>query len=123
MGDGVRIYASAIPLAVLAGGDIPVSIIVMSAVTLLYTWHGGLKAVVFTEVISCIILIVGAGLLFTDKGEELGHLGELSGERERLLAPRELLVERDATGDSDELAAAARGRAPARQAGQKATEE
>jgi len=59
MGDGVRIYASAIPLAVLAGWDVPVSILVMSAVTLLYTWHGGLKAVVWVDVIQLVIYLLG----------------------------------------------------------------
>jgi SSS family solute:Na+ symporter len=59
MGDGVRIYASAIPLAVLAGWDIPASILVMSAVTLLYTWHGGLKAVVWVDVVQLVIYLVG----------------------------------------------------------------
>ena len=59
MGDGVRIYASAIPLAVLAGWDVPLSILVMSAVTLLYTWHGGLKAVVWVDVVQLVIYLLG----------------------------------------------------------------
>ena len=62
MGDGVRIYASAIPLAVLAGWDIPISILVMSAVTLLYTWHGGLKAVVWVDVIQLVIYLIGGAV-------------------------------------------------------------
>lgn len=41
LGDGVRVYASAIPLAVLTGWNIPLSILTMSVVTLAYTWHGG----------------------------------------------------------------------------------
>lgn len=87
MGDGVRIYASAIPLAVLAKWDIPASILVMSAVTLLYTWHGGLKAVVWVDVIQLVIYLVGGvvalsiatglaggwGVMFSS-AEAAGHL-------------------------------------------------
>jgi len=62
MGDGVRIYASAIPLALLAGWDIPLSILVMSAVTLLYTWHGGLKAVVWVDVVQLVIYLIGGAV-------------------------------------------------------------
>ncbi len=59
LGDGVRIYASAIPLAVLTGWSIPASILAMSAITLGYTWHGGLKAVVWVDVIQLGVYIAG----------------------------------------------------------------
>ncbi len=59
LGDGVRIYASAIPLAVLTGWSIPLSIIAMSVVTLFYTWHGGLKAVVWVDVIQLLVYVAG----------------------------------------------------------------
>lgn len=59
LGDGVRIYASAIPLTVLTGWSIPVSIIAMSVVTLFYTWHGGLKAVVWVDVVQLVVYVAG----------------------------------------------------------------
>lgn len=59
LGDGVRVYASAIPLAVLTGWSIPVSVLAMSAVTILYTWHGGLKAVVWVDVIQLVVYLAG----------------------------------------------------------------
>lgn len=59
LGDGVRVYASAIPLAVLAGWSIPASVLVMSVVTLAYTWHGGLKAVVWVDVIQLVVYLAG----------------------------------------------------------------
>ena len=37
LGDGVRVFAGAIPLALLAGWSIPTAIVVMGAITLLYT--------------------------------------------------------------------------------------
>lgn len=59
LGDGVRIYASAIPLAVLTGWSIPLSILAMSVVTLFYTWHGGLKAVVWVDVVQLTVYVAG----------------------------------------------------------------
>ena len=62
LGDGVRVYASAIPLTVLTGWSIPVSIVVMSAVTMLYTWHGGLKAVVWVDVVQLVVYLAGGAV-------------------------------------------------------------
>lgn len=59
LGDGVRVFASAIPLAVLTGWSIPAAIIVMSIVTMIYTWHGGLKAVVWVDVMQLVIYLAG----------------------------------------------------------------
>ena len=59
LGDGVRVFASAIPLAVLTGWSIPASVLAMSAVTLLYTWHGGLKAVVWVDVVQLVVYVAG----------------------------------------------------------------
>lgn len=59
LGDGVRVFASAIPLAVLAGWSIPWSILVMSVVTMIYTWHGGLKAVVWVDVLQLVVYLAG----------------------------------------------------------------
>lgn len=59
LGDSVRVFASAIPLAVLANWNIPLAIIAMSLVTVIYTWHGGLKAVVWVDVLQ--LVVYGAG--------------------------------------------------------------
>jgi SSS family solute:Na+ symporter len=59
LGDSVRVFASAIPLAVLAGWSIPLSIVVMSLVTVVYTWHGGLKAVVWVDVLQLVVYLAG----------------------------------------------------------------
>ena len=59
LGDGVRVYASAIPLTVLTGWSIPASVLAMSVVTLVYTWHGGLKAVVWVDVIQLVVYLAG----------------------------------------------------------------
>ena len=59
MGDGVRIFAGAIPLALLTGWEIPTAIIAMGAVTLVYTWFGGLKAVVWADVVQLAVYLAG----------------------------------------------------------------
>ncbi len=53
LGDSVRVYASALPLALLANWGVPAS------VTLLYTWHGGLKAVVWVDVLQWLVYVAG----------------------------------------------------------------
>lgn len=59
LGDGVRIYAGAIPLALLTGWSVPSAILAMSAVTLLYTYAGGLAAVVWADVLQLGVYLAG----------------------------------------------------------------
>jgi SSS family transporter len=59
LADGVRIFAGAIPLALLAGWDVPTAIVVMGAVTLLYTFAGGLKAVVWADAVQLVVYVAG----------------------------------------------------------------
>jgi SSS family transporter len=69
LADGVRLFASAIPIAIilrLAGMKMPdlniylISIMIISAVTLVYTFLGGIRAVVWMDVIQMGIYIGGA---------------------------------------------------------------
>ncbi|MFC2141992.1 sodium:solute symporter [Acidobacteriota bacterium] len=69
LADGVRLFASAIPLAIilrLAGfraSDLTIyfiSILIISTVTLVYTFLGGIKAVVWMDVIQMVVYIGGA---------------------------------------------------------------
>jgi solute:Na+ symporter, SSS family len=64
LADGVRVYAGAIPLAVLAGWNVPLAIVAMSLVTLAYTWHGGLKAVVWVDVMQLAVYVSGGLVAF-----------------------------------------------------------
>jgi SSS family transporter len=59
LGDGVRIFAGAIPLALVTGWSVPAAILVMGVVTLAYTWLGGLKAVVWADVIQLVVYLGG----------------------------------------------------------------
>lgn len=59
LGDGVRIFAGAIPLALITGWSVRLSIVVMGGVTLAYTWFGGLKAVVWADVVQLVVYLAG----------------------------------------------------------------
>jgi SSS family solute:Na+ symporter len=59
LGDGVRIFAGAIPLALVTGWSVPWSILAMGLVTLAYTYLGGLKAVVWADVIQLVVYLGG----------------------------------------------------------------
>ncbi len=59
LGDAVRVFASAIPLALVAGWSIPTSIVVMGVITMIYTWFGGFKAVVWTDVLQLSVYLAG----------------------------------------------------------------
>ncbi|MGK7310684.1 MAG: sodium:solute symporter [Candidatus Longimicrobiales bacterium M2_2A_002] len=57
--DSVRIFAAAIPLALITGWPYWQVILLVGAATLVYTWYGGLKAVVWVDVIQMGLYIVG----------------------------------------------------------------
>ena len=59
LGDGVRIFAGAIPLALATGWSLSASILVMGLVTLAYTWLGGLKAVIWADVVQLMVYLSG----------------------------------------------------------------
>jgi SSS family solute:Na+ symporter len=64
MADSVRIFATAIPLAVITGWSYPASIIVLGAATLLYTYTGGLRSVVWMDVVQlAVYLLAGVAAL------------------------------------------------------------
>lgn len=62
LADGVRLFATAIPLAMITGWDYSLSIIVMALLTILYTFIGGIKAVVWMDVIQLFVYLAGAVL-------------------------------------------------------------
>ena len=59
LGDAVRVFASAIPLALVTGWTVPTSVIAMGIVTMIYTWFGGFKAVVWTDVLQLSVYLAG----------------------------------------------------------------
>jgi SSS family solute:Na+ symporter len=61
MADSVRLFATAIPLAVITGWSYPASIVVLGAATLLYTYTGGLRAVVWMDVVQLGVYLLAGG--------------------------------------------------------------
>jgi solute:Na+ symporter, SSS family len=61
----VRLFAGAIPLAVITGWSYPGAILAIAAATVLYTYVGGLRAVVWVDVLQWSLYMVGgAAALF-----------------------------------------------------------
>lgn len=60
LADSVRLFATAIPLALVTGWPYPVSIAVIGFLTLIYTYFGGIKAVVWVDALQMGLYLLGA---------------------------------------------------------------
>ncbi len=58
--DGVRLFATAIPLKLMLNINYPLAIIIIAAVTLVYTYTGGVKGVIWVDVLLMFIYLGGA---------------------------------------------------------------
>lgn len=67
LADSVRVFATAIPIALIIGPVLPqqyvmpTAILVLGVLTLIYTYHGGMRAVVWTDVVQTVVYL-GGGL-------------------------------------------------------------
>ena len=59
LADSVRIFAAAIPIALITGLAYWQSILLAGAVTLLYTYYGGLRAVIWVDVVQFFLYLLG----------------------------------------------------------------
>ncbi len=59
LADCVRIFATAIPLAIITHWNLAAGILAIGIVTLIYTWVGGLRAVVWVDVIQLGVYLLG----------------------------------------------------------------
>ena len=62
LADSVRLFATAIPLALITGWPYPVSIAVIAALTLVYTYCGGIRAVVWVDSVQMGLYLFGAAV-------------------------------------------------------------
>ena len=62
LADSVRLFATAIPLALITGWPYPVSIAVIAALTLVYTYWGGIRAVVWVDSVQMGLYLFGAAV-------------------------------------------------------------
>lgn len=60
LGDGLRLFLAALVLQTLAGLPLPASVIVMGLVTIVYTFFGGMRSVVWNDCIQFVIYMLGA---------------------------------------------------------------
>jgi SSS family solute:Na+ symporter len=79
-GDSVRVFATSIPLALILGPAFPegwgtpLSIVVLGIATEIYTYHGGMRAVVWTDVVQMFVYLLGglAALVLLGQGVDGG---------------------------------------------------
>ena len=58
--DGVRLFATAIPLKLMLDINYPTAILIIAVVSLIYTYTGGLKGIIWVDVIQMFIYLGGA---------------------------------------------------------------
>jgi SSS family solute:Na+ symporter len=59
LADAVRVFATALTLAIITHWSIPAGILATGLITLGYTWVGGLRAVVWTDIVQLGVYILG----------------------------------------------------------------
>jgi len=64
LGDGFRLYLGAIVLQKVAGIPLNYAVICLGLATILYTFVGGMRAVLWTDFIQFIVYMAGAGIAF-----------------------------------------------------------
>jgi len=84
LADSVRVFATAIPIALIVGPAVPsrlvmpVAILILGVLTLIYTYHGGVRAVVWTDVVQTGVYLLGAAaaalILQREVGGGWGHI-------------------------------------------------
>jgi solute:Na+ symporter, SSS family len=64
LAEGVRVFAISIVISIILGTSGPASILVIIALTLFYTFEGGMTAVIWTDVVQMGMYVLGAGVSF-----------------------------------------------------------
>ena len=62
LADSVRLFATAIPLALVTGWPYALSILAIALITVIYTYAGGIRAVVWVDVVQ-MVLYLGGGIV------------------------------------------------------------
>jgi SSS family transporter len=81
--DSVRVFATAIPIALILEGTVPSSyvkplaILILGILTIIYTYKGGMKAVVWTELLQASVYILGGISAVVLLGQLAGGWGHI----------------------------------------------
>src|SRR5947209_6285635 len=76
LADSVRVFATAIPIALILKGVVPsqyvmpTAVLILGTLTIIYTYKGGMRAVVWTEILQASVYIIGGIVAMV----LLGHL-------------------------------------------------
>ncbi|MEO1260785.1 MAG: sodium/solute symporter [Bacteroidota bacterium] len=82
---GVMVYAIAFILQAVLNLDFSITILIISVITIVYSWQGGMKAVVWGDAIQMIILFIGLIVCLYYGWSHLSEMGgQISFEPERL---------------------------------------
>jgi SSS family transporter len=80
LGDSVRVFATAIPLHIVTGLSIPWCVVIVAAVTLAYTLAGGIKAVIWVDVMQVALYVVAGVTAITVAASLAGGSGQVLSE-------------------------------------------
>jgi len=81
--DSVRVFATAIPIALILEGTVPsnyvkpFAILILGVLTIIYTYKGGMKAVVWTELLQASVYILGGISAVVLLGQLAGGWGHI----------------------------------------------
>src|SRR3954452_7305634 len=65
LADSVRVFATAIPIALILNGALPekwvmpTAVLILGTLTIIYTYRGGMRAVVWTEILQASVYVIG----------------------------------------------------------------
>ena len=64
LADGIRLFATALVIAVVTGVPVSVTVVLLGAAMIVYTVRGGVAAVIWTDVVQMFVYLAGAVLVF-----------------------------------------------------------
>jgi SSS family transporter len=64
LADGIRLFATALVIAVVTGVPVAWTVVVLAAAMIVYTERGGVSAVIWTDVVQMFVYVAGALLIF-----------------------------------------------------------
>ena len=75
---GILLYAPSLVLAQILHIDLKLAIIVSAAIAIFYTWFGGIKAVIWTDVMQFCVFFGGGVLVLLIIANQVGGFGEMA---------------------------------------------
>ncbi len=63
MGDGLRLFLTALVVKQMIGGSLPLCVVIVGLTTIVYTFVGGIKSVIWTDCIQFVVYVIGGVLI------------------------------------------------------------